>query len=243
MSFELKCIFDDVKSISLKYNHTCNPQRLYEALFVTDIPGTIHKRRQELIFWLTFVVNEIAKQQELVDLTAVEIPASVFDIRLDSYEEYVDLDSLQCVTLDWAYRAAKEGKTMINRIDLREFPDIFEATLGFFRLTIYGVKRYFFVYIAEGLEPADIKYLKKFLRVESPTTTTMEIGITMNYCASNKEWKDMFIDGPPTSIPVLRPDTFNFPLQNPTTFKALNISKKELDEIRERQEYAFIKNR
>lgn len=89
---------------------------------------------------------------------------------------------------------------MINKIDLAEFLDIFEATLGFFRLTIDGAKRYFYVYIAKGLEPWDIKYLKKFLWVESPTTT--EIGIT-TYCASNEEWKDMFIDGPLTRIPAL----------------------------------------
>ncbi|MFZ0510528.1 MAG: hypothetical protein WAM14_02880 [Candidatus Nitrosopolaris sp.] len=153
---------------------------------------------QELIFYLTIIVNNITKQQELVDLIAVEIPASVFDNRLDSYEEYVDLDSLQSVTLDWAYGAAKERRTMINKIDLAEFLAIFEATLGFFRLTIDGVKRYFFVYIAKPLqkmiEPWDIKYLKKLYGVDSPITT--DIGITMNYRVNNKVWEDMvmFID-------------------------------------------------
>ncbi|MGA8080500.1 MAG: hypothetical protein WB988_01455, partial [Candidatus Nitrosopolaris sp.] len=39
---------------------------------------------------------------QLLQLNPVEFPASVFDSRLDSYEEYVDLDSLQSVTLDWA---------------------------------------------------------------------------------------------------------------------------------------------
>jgi len=63
--------------------------------------------------------------------------------------------------------------------------------LGFFRLTINGVKRYF-VYIANGLAPSDIKYLRKLLRVEP------EVGSTMNYYAKKKEWKDMFIDGPQT---------------------------------------------
>jgi hypothetical protein len=56
---------------------------------------------------------------------------------------------------------------MINKNDLAEFLAIFEATLGFFRLTINGVERYFFVYIAKGLEPGDIKYLKKF-EVDTP---------------------------------------------------------------------------
>ena len=64
----------------------------------------------------------------------------------------------------------------MNKIDLAEFLDTFEATLGFFRLTIDGVKRYF-VYIAKGLEPWDIKYLK-FFGVGSPITT--DIGTTMN---------------------------------------------------------------
>ena len=59
---------------------------------------------------------------------------------------------------DWAYGAIKEGKTVINRTDLAEFLIIFEATLGFLRLTIDGVKHYFFVYIAKGLEPSDINY-------------------------------------------------------------------------------------
>jgi hypothetical protein len=80
----------------------------------------------------------MAKQQELVDLTAVEIPASVFDSRLDIYEEYVDLDSLPSRTANWAYGAAKEGKLAINKTDLAEFLDIFTVTLGFFRLTVNG---------------------------------------------------------------------------------------------------------
>jgi DNA primase len=81
----------------------------------------------------------------LVDLTAVEVISSVLDIRSNNYEECIDLDSLESVTLDWVYRVAKEGKTMINRIDLQEFLVILEGTLD-------GVKRYF-VYIAKGLEP------------------------------------------------------------------------------------------
>jgi hypothetical protein len=209
LSYEIKYIFDDTERGSLKPNHTCNQQRLYEAQLVNDIPGTIRKRRQELIFYLTLIVNDMTKQQELVNLIAVEVTASVVDIRLNNYEEYIDLDSLESVTLDWAYRAAKEGKTMINRIDLQEFLVIFEATLGFFRLTIDGVKRYFFVYIAKGLEPWDIKYLKKLLRVESPTTT--EIG------------------GSRTCFPTLRPDKFNFLSENPTKFKAPTISENELE--------------
>ena len=100
---------EETRIFSRSY-HTCDPQRLQEAQFVTDIPGTINKRRQELISLLVYVVNSIAKQQGLVDLTAVEVPASIFDAHLNSYEEYVDLNSLQSVTLDWAYRAAKRGQ-------------------------------------------------------------------------------------------------------------------------------------
>jgi hypothetical protein len=58
------------------------------------------------------MVNSIAKQG-LVDLVAVEVPASIFDVRLNNHEEYIDLDS---VTLGWAYRAAKEGKTMLTQL-------------------------------------------------------------------------------------------------------------------------------
>jgi hypothetical protein len=118
------------------------------------------KKRQELNSLITLLFNNMITQQELVDLTAVEIPASEFDNRSDSYEEYVDLDTSG--TPAWG-AAVKEGKTVFNRAGLAEFLNIFEATLGFLRLTIYGVKRYFFVYIAKGLEPRDIKYLKKFL--------------------------------------------------------------------------------
>ena len=171
LSWQIQQIFDDEKITSLKSRHACDRQRLYDAQFVTDIPRTIHRRREELIFYLTIIVNDIAKQQELVDLRAVEIPSSVFDNRSDSYEEYVDLDSLSSRTPDWAYRAVKEGKTVINKTDLAKFLDIFEGTFGFCRRTINGVKLYFFVYITKGLESWDIKYLKKLLRVQSPTTT------------------------------------------------------------------------
>jgi hypothetical protein len=95
-------------------------------------------------------------RQQLVHLTSVEIPSSVFDNRSDTYEEYVDLDTLRSGTPDWAYRVVKQGKPVINRTDLAGFLDIFGATLGFLQLTINGVKRYF-VYLANGLEPRDIK--------------------------------------------------------------------------------------
>ena len=170
LSWEIREIHDDERRW-LKSNHRCDPQKLQKAQSVTDIPGILCKRRQELIFYLTLMVNDMTKQPELVDLTAVEVTSGVFDIRLNNYEECIDLDSLESVTLDWVYRAAKEGKTMINRIDVQEFLVIFEGTLGFFRLTIDGVKRYFFVYIAKGLEPQDIKYLKKFPNTYRPIST------------------------------------------------------------------------
>jgi hypothetical protein len=126
LSFEIMPIFDDVKMTSLTLNHMCKTQS-------PDIRGIIlSNHKQELIFCLTSNVNYMAKQQELVDLTAVEIPASVFDSRLDIYEEYVDLDSLPSRTPNWAYGAA------INKTDLAEFLDIFTVTLGFFRLTVNG---------------------------------------------------------------------------------------------------------
>jgi hypothetical protein len=52
----------------------------------------------------------------------------------------IDLDTLPSGTPDWAHGAIKEGKTVINMTDLAEFLNIFEATLGFFRLTIYWSK-------------------------------------------------------------------------------------------------------
>ena len=87
LCFEIMPILDDVKITSLKFNHMCSTQS-------QDVTETIlHSRKQELIFCLTSIVNNLTKQRDLVDLTAVEIPASVFDSRLDSYEEYVDLYS------------------------------------------------------------------------------------------------------------------------------------------------------
>ena len=85
---------------------------------------------------------------------------------------------------------------------------MFEASLGFLRLTIDGVKHYFFVYIVKGLEPSDIKYIKKFLDADTLITTSMSIA--MNNSVINREWKDMFIDSPLTCIPPLKPGKFNF---------------------------------
>ena len=164
-------------------------------------------------------------------MSAVEIPPSVFNNRSGSYEEYVDLDTLPSGTPDWAYGVVKEGKTVINRTDLADFLNIFEATLGFFRLTMYGVKHYFFVYIAKGLDPRDIKYLKKFLDADTLINTSMSI--TMNNSVISKERKDIFIDGRLTGIPPLRPDKSNFLSKNPTMFE---VSENELDHIGERQE-------
>jgi hypothetical protein len=101
--------------------------------------------------------------------------------------------------------------------------------MGFLRLTIDGVKHYFFVYVAKGSEPRDIRYLKKLLDADTPITTGVNNGVI------DREWKDMFMDGPLASIPPLRPDKFNF-LPN-----TLEVSENELDDIRERQENAYKK--
>jgi hypothetical protein len=72
------------------------------------------------------------------------------------------------------------------------------------------------VYIANGLEPQNIKYLK--LLRESPKTTEISITTTIN-----KELKDMFIDGSQTAIPSLRPNKFRSPLQNPSIYELIDI--------------------
>jgi len=79
-----KQIFDDEEGISLKSNHTCDPQKLHEARRYTDIAETMHKR-QELISLITCVFNNLTTHQELLDLAAEEIPSSVFNNRSDSY--------------------------------------------------------------------------------------------------------------------------------------------------------------
>ena len=104
--------------------------------------------------------------------------------------------------------------------------------MGFLRLTINGVKHYFFVYITKGLEPRDIKYLKKFLDADTPITTGVSIAI--NNGVIDREWKETFIDRPLASIPPSRPDKFNFLPIMP------ELSENELDDIRERQENAGL---
>jgi hypothetical protein len=118
--FHIWCspIFDDDKSIFLKSNHTCDPQKLHEAHLYTDIAGTMYKKRQELISLITDVFDNMITQQELVDLTAVEVPSSVFVNRSDSYEECFDLDTLPSGVPHWAYGAVKKGETVINRTGL-----------------------------------------------------------------------------------------------------------------------------
>jgi hypothetical protein len=225
LSWHIEVIHDDEERILSKSSHICDPRKLHGTQFVTDTTGTIYTQRQELIFYLTIsCTNNIFNQQELLNLAAVEIPP-----RSDSYEVCIDLDTLSSGIPDWAYGAIKEGKTVINRTDLAEFLDIFEATLGFFWSTIDGVKRYFFVYIAKGLEPRDIKYLKKFLGADSTITTGMSIA--MNDGVINRERKE-FMDRPLASIPPSRPDKFNFLPIMP------ELSENELDDIRERQENA-----
>jgi hypothetical protein len=113
LSWVIEEIHDDEKRL-LKPNHTCDSVKLQKAQSVTDIPRTIHKQRQELIFYLTLAcTNNIYNQQELVGLTAVGIPPSVFDKQSDSHEEYVDLDSLPSGIPDWVHHAVKEGRTFV----------------------------------------------------------------------------------------------------------------------------------
>jgi hypothetical protein len=158
LTFGFEQIFDHPKRTSLKINHTCNTQRLSESQFVRDKETTVKQRRQELILHLTMIVDHIF-QQEPIELVAVEIPYYVFEKPIS--EEYVDLDSLSSGTaIDWAYDVATKYKTKIDKIVLSQFLAIFNATLGFFRLKIDGTKQYFFTYIAKGLQPWDIEYLK-----------------------------------------------------------------------------------
>jgi hypothetical protein len=67
----------DVKRISIKSGHTCDPQILQQAQFVTDILG---KLRQELIYWLTYMVNSTAVAS-LCFLSYTRKPASIGSCR------------------------------------------------------------------------------------------------------------------------------------------------------------------
>jgi hypothetical protein len=120
---------------------------------------------------------------------------------------------------------------------------IFEATLGFFRLTIYGVKQYFFVYIAKGLEPGGIKYLKKFFNTDSPITTNT--GIPMNNIVNNKMWQNMatFVYGRMANMPISFFGSDRF-ISSEALDKSNNgsVNNKMCGEIRERHEYAFKKS-
>ena len=112
-------------------------------------------------------------------------------------EEYVDLNSLSSGTaIDWAYDVATGYKTKIDKIVLSQFLAIFNATLGFFRLNIGGTRRYFFTYIAKGLQPWDIEYLKNLDKAPDASIA----------------WNDMvqFVNTPFTNepIPMLRLDIF-----------------------------------
>jgi hypothetical protein len=136
--------------------------------------------------------------------------------------------------------------------------DIFEATLGFFRLTIDGVKRYFFVYIAKGLEPPDIKYLKKLFRAKTFMYKDMYY-FNMYNRTNNIMWQNMVQFSPLANMSI-HMFGFNIFIEFPKVPKTLkftdisvpwkkaiknygNISKKEIDEIRKRQEDAFNKSR
>jgi hypothetical protein len=209
MSLEIAHIFDDVKRISSRPNHICNQQKLYEAQFVVDIQRTITKLRQELVGDLIIIVNNMMQQQELIDLAAVEITDSIFG--KPPYEDCVDLDALQPGTpVDWARAAAKVGKIMINKIELAEFLATFEATLGFFRLKIDGTQRFFFTYIAKGLEPRDIEYLKNLYTTDANISNG--IGGSIRKQASNIAENDMvqFVKAPFANepIPMLRFNIF-----------------------------------
>lgn len=91
--------------------------------------------------------------------------------------------------------------------------------MGFLRLTINGVKHYFFVYIAKGLEPKDIKYLKKFL--DAPITTG--ISIAMGNSVINKIHVD------------IRLNKFS-------SFETVNdsVNHKMWDEVPERQDALLV---
>lgn len=100
--WQIEQIHDDEERILSRSNHTCDPRKLHEAQLVTDTTGTIYRQRQELISCLTILcTNDIFNQQELLNLAAVEIPASIFDNWSDSYEECIDLDTLSSGMPDW----------------------------------------------------------------------------------------------------------------------------------------------
>jgi len=208
LDFGIEQIFDHAKKTSLKLHHVCDRQRLYKAQFVTDIATTAKQRRQELILYLTIIVDGMF-QQEPIDLAAVEIPDHVFEKPIS--EEYVDLDSLSSGTaIDWAYNVALEHKTKIDKITLAQFLEFFNATLGFFCLQIDGTKRYFFTYITKGLEPRDIEYLKNLCSVDANLSN--DIGGNIHNHASNIAWNDLvqFVEAPFANepIPMLRLDIF-----------------------------------
>jgi hypothetical protein len=61
----------------------------------------------------------------------------------------------------WAYEVVQTGKRFIDKTAIQEYLEIFRSTFGFFRILIYGKPKIYFVYITNGLEPKNIKYIAK----------------------------------------------------------------------------------
>ena len=155
----LQEVQDNIPRRSIKLNHLCYEQIAIESRLKNDFSKEIMTRKQFLIDCLAAIVISTSHYHEKAKLIAVEVPGS--GLGLD--EEFIDLDPLKRDVPSWAYHVAQIGETIVDKVELQKYLEMFGSTFAFFPLTIYEKPKFYFVYISNGLKPQHLRYITRLL--------------------------------------------------------------------------------
>jgi hypothetical protein len=159
--FTFEQVLDTPTRTSVRFKHTCK-QPAVECKVGEDVNRMLIARLEVLIHCLTDIVASTSQYREKAKIVAVETPS--FEVKNGSEIHEVGINLITEPMLKipaWIYEVVQTGRTIIDKTGIQEFLELFGSTFGFFRLLIIGVPKFYFVYISNGLELQDIRFLKK----------------------------------------------------------------------------------
>jgi hypothetical protein len=152
----LRKVMDSAPRRSERLNHVCNKEIARGSRTKEDFSKELMTRKQFLIDCLAAIVITTSQFQEKFKIIAVEVPGFGFGLN----EELIDLDPVKRDIPSWVYDVAKMGETILDKVGLQEYIEMFGSTFAFFCLTIYEKPKFYFVYISNGLQAQHLKYIK-----------------------------------------------------------------------------------
>jgi hypothetical protein len=165
LTYQIKEVYSGDSYIAIKNNHQCIYDRKLKFKSVTDLSDEIEQLNQNLVASLVSKVNDWigTERYDEMYVYSLEFPSDISHFFSPEYKRLLKQYEItpvveDCVRLDavdqdhWSYRAIKDGMTIINQNELKDFLIRAKATISIFEVFIEGHTRHFLMAISRGRE-------------------------------------------------------------------------------------------